>query len=478
MPLFNLPLDSSSTRPSTRAHYYPRTSKKRKRLSSPHVNFADESKISASDPAPEQPSLPPASTNPLSLNPDEIRQYKTAGLDLDQELPSKSIPDFPHRRLPPSFPPALQLEVAVQTDDDGTETENGNSQPETRAPHLRIHHLGVLTTILQRCILEGDIPRASRAWAMLLRTQHNGKAIDIRASRYWGIGAELLIRGGEKPLWGQSALGDEAGLPSDSVAEESGSSDEGEPMDESRSRRSDRRWGTAYGLERAKDYYERLIVQHPYTRQYHDSVNSMDFWPAMLSCEIYGVQFEQKEALRKVLMEEKSEDAPMADSSSEEDDDLRSDVPDTYFAARQRKEIRQRARRRDMIWMKRDQIRHTALVASEKIAVRMDELMATPPCSDSHVLQRLRGMLALYIGDLSVPDLFEADSEQEDGGDDAVAGKLSELRFLQRNRRTEHQRGLSKRSEENARAERAFEKIQRGSGRVGVHIAGIMNADS
>ena len=484
MPLFSLPLDSSSTRPSTRAHFYPRSSKKRKRLSSPHVDFADELKRPASDPAPEQSFLPAASTNPLSLNPDEIHQYKVAGLDLDQELPSKSIPDFPHRGLPPSFPSMPHIDVAVQTDDEGADIKGGNAQRERKAPLLRTQHLGVLTTILQRCLLDGDIPRASRAWAMLLRAQHNGKGIDIRSSGYWGIGAELLIRGGEQRARGLGSLG---GGSSESDAEESDENDEPGSGENRRIKEGERRWGTVSGLEKAKDYYERLILQYPYTRQYHDSVNSLDFWPAMLSCEIYGIQFEQKEALSQLAMEEESEDVVMADISSEEDENLRPDDPDTYFEAQQRKEAHQHVRKRDVIWIKRDRIRHTALVAAEKIAARMDELMTTPPYSDSQVLHRLRGMLALYIGDLSVPALFEADSEEEDDGDqnreysdmhDAVYGKLTERRILERHRRAEHERGLAKRAEERTRAQKAFEKIQRDDGRINVDIARVARADS
>lgn len=483
MPLFNLPLDSSSTRPSTRAHFYPRISKKRKRHSSPHVDFAEEIKL----PAPEQSSLPAASTNPLSLTPDEIHQYKVAGLDLDQEFPSKSVPDFPHRSLPPSFPSRQHIDVEVQIDDEGAQIEGGNTQRERKAPPLRMQHLGVLTTILQRCLLEGDIPRASRAWAMLLRAQHNGKGIDIRSSGYWGIGAELLIRSGEKPARGRRAFREDNNMSSESDEEDSDTDDEAGSRDDKRYEESEWRWGTASGLEKAKDYYERLILQHPYTRQYHDSVNSLDFWPAMLSCEIYGIQFEQKEALKQLAMEEESKDVIMADVSSEEDEILRSDDPETYFAARQRKEAHQRARKRDIIWIKRDQIRHTALVAAEKIAARMDELMTTPPYSDSHVLHRLRGMLALYVGDLSVPALFEDNEEQEEDGDqdrensnmrDAVYGKLTERRFLKRHRRAEHERGLVKCSEERTRAQKAFEKIQRNGGRIDVDITRLASADS
>jgi hypothetical protein len=347
---------------------------------------------------------------------------------------------------------------------------------------LRIQHLSVLVAILQRCLLEGDIPRASRAWAMLLRAQHNGKGIDIRSSGYWGIGAELLIRGGEKPIRRRTALKEDGNRSSESGEEDTNGGEESESDEQKFHVQGERRWGTAAGLEKAKDYYERLILQYPYTRQYHGSINSLDFWPAMLSCEIYGIQFEQKEALRKLAVEEESEDTAMADSSSEEDQNLRSDDQDTYFAAQQNRETQHRARKRDMIWVKRDQIRHAALVAADKVAARMDELMVTPPYSDSHALQRLRGMLALYIGDLSVPGQFETDSEQEEDGEhdldldldpdayDAVYGKLSERRFLRRHRRADHERGLAKRSEERARAQKVFEKIWREGGRVDIDI--------
>jgi RNA polymerase I specific initiation factor len=367
----------------------------------------------------------------------------------------------------------------VQTDDEDTEIESRQLQQERKAPHLRIQHLGVLTTILHRCLLEGDIPRASRAWAMLLRAQVNGKGINIRSSGYWGIGAELLIRSGEKPARERRAFREDEGESSESDAEDSGDDDEAKSWKDAKYGESER-WGTAYGLEKAKDYYERLILQHPYKRQYHDSVNSLDFWPAMLSCEIYGIQFEQKEALRKLTAEEESDDVVMADISSEEGENATMDDPDAYFAARERRETHQR----EIIWKRREEIRQTALVASEKIAARMDELMTTPPFSDSHVLQRLRGMLALFIGDLSVPALFQAegqdseDLDESDGGrrDRWAAGgeRLADRRLLERQRRAEHERGLAKQAEEVEKARKAFEKIQKDGGRIGVEMGRIV----
>lgn len=315
---------------------------------------------------------------------------------------------------------------------------------------------------------------------MLLRAQVNGKGIDIRSSGYWGVGAELLIRSGEKKMRRRKVWQKDDTESSESDAEDREDGDEAETGEDPIFGESERRWGTASGLEKAKDYYERLMLQHPYKRQYHDSVNSLDFWPAMLSCEIYGIQFEQKEALRKASAEEESDDVAIADVSSEEGENTAMNDPDVYFAAQQRREQRQRDYKRETLWKRREEIRQTALVASEKIAARMDELMTTPPFSDSHVLQRLRGMLALYIGDLSVPTLLGGeDNNSEDldeSGDDrrsdwsSADEKLAESRLLERQRRAEHDRGLEKRAEEVERARKAFEKVKKDGGRIDAEI--------
>lgn len=451
-------------------------------MPSPSVEFDPP----ASSAAPGPSGLPSASTNPLSLSPDEVYQYRVAGLELDQELPSKSVPGFPHRCLPPSFPLAARIDIAVQTDGEESEVEAGHFRAERRAPHLRMQHLGVLTTILHRCLLEGDIPRAGRAWAMLLRAQINGEGIDTRSSGYWGIGAELLIRGDKTPARGRRVLGKDDSESLESSVEDNKEDEEAEPMKVENHEESERQWGSASGLEKAKDYYERLILQHPYKRQYHDSVNSLDFWPAMLGCEIYGIQFEQDEGLRKVAAEVESDDVAITDNSESEDENMVMDDTGTYFAAHQLKETRRRERKRETIWKRREEIRQTALIASEKVAAKMDRLMATPPFSDSHVLQRLRGMLALYIGDLSVPALPASDEEDEaeDYDNESADGtgirmgnrwasaskEVAEKRFLEHLRRAEHERGLVRQAEERARARKAFEKAQKDGGRVDVEL--------
>jgi len=466
MPLFVLPLAPSSTTShsqptNTRIHSsLPIRKRKRRRLSN---DSSTESVLSDND-------APPASTNPLSLTPDEIVQYRLAGLELDEEIPE--VKDFPHRGLEGVRVVERQRDrkgkgkAGIQhgvegegVDKDREEVKRGDAGDEAqqkraeRGPRLRLQHLSVLTTILQRCLLEGDIPRASRAWAMLIRAQVGGRGIDLRGSGYWGIGAELLIRSFDQ----KRSYSYDSDFDSD---EEEGVV---------------KRWGTAEGLEKVRDYYERLILQYPYKRQFDSSVSALDFWPAMVGCEIYGIQFEQNEGLKRVAREEgDDEGGERSGSQSEEDEEDENDI-DGVFAAQQRSKSRGVRRRAEIRWIERDEIRKTALTASEKIAARLDELMATPPYSDSHNLLRLRGMVALYVGDLSVPAMPLEEANDEDEDDESIerrrqlrsTDKATERRFLFRQRLNEHEHGKQKREEEQARARMLLDRIVREGGPVG-----------
>ena len=350
-----------------------------------------------------------------------------------------------------------QDEVAVQMEDE-------EQTREEQGPRLRLQHLSVLTAILQRCLLEGDILRARRAWSMLIRAQVGGKGIDLRGSGYWAIGAELLIRGLEKPPSRKPRQNSDV----DSDEEESPEEQDDEVNIE---QNVERRWGSAEGLEKAKEYYERLILQHPYKRQFHENVSALDFWPAMIGCEIYGIRYEHKESLRKVAEKEQNEDDESAQSQSDSEPDIAEDEDDIY-AAEERRKARTNQKRAEKFWQERDEIRETALVAYEKLAARLDELMTTPPYSDSYVLLRLRGMLALCIGDLSVPALpinGEHEGEDEETLERnqrlGIDGKNTERQFLSRQRLVEHERGKTKQKGEHIRGRVLFERIERESGR-------------
>ncbi|PBP17177.1 hypothetical protein BUE80_DR012041 [Diplocarpon rosae] len=463
MPLFALPLAPSSTvqfaQPQTsRAQFSTLPVRKRKRPHSSPPPSDDEN--SSSD---EQHGAA-ASTNPLSLTPAEIAQYRLAGLELNEELPD--VKSFPHRGLPgvagPRDAKGKRKDILVEDQDDDDEgvkdyDEGGGVKRPSRGPWLRNQHFSVLTTILHRCLQEGDITRASRAWAMLLRMQISGRGIDIRHNGYWEIGAGLLMRSLDKK---RRYAYDEEG------------SDAEEVVEEAEEDATERRWGSREGWEKAKSYYERLILDFPYNRQFQGSVSALDFWPAMISCEIYGIQFEQNEGLRDVQKGEAKHNELDGSGDENFDSDDGDDNPEedifTVIQTRKEKIRRKRAAKR---WMERDQVRQHALTASEKIAARLDELMAIPPFSDSHNMIRLRGMLALYIGDLSVPEMPIKDDDQDKIPDSPVrsqrAGALdknTERRFLFRQGMAEHERGKKKQVKERERAARLFDRILRDGG--------------
>ncbi|KAH9221397.1 hypothetical protein DL95DRAFT_17316 [Leptodontidium sp. 2 PMI_412] len=287
---------------------------------------------------------------------------------------------------------------------------------------------------------------------MLLRMQISGKGVDIRSTGYWEIGAGLLMRSLDKKRR-YTYENDESDVEEEAVGEDTG---------------VERRWGSREGLELVKSYYERLILEFPYNRQFQRSVSALDFWPAMVGCEIYGVQIEQKEGLRKVEKQEEKddEDDGSGDESLDSDEIEEEDPEEDIFTMNQRREEKVRRKRAEKRWVERDDVRRRALAASEKIAAKLEEVMTIPPYSDSHNLLRLRGMLALYIGDLSVPamplDQDEEDDEEAMGRKSQRLGGLDkniERRFLYRQRVAEHERGQKVKRAERERAAKLFDRI-------------------
>jgi hypothetical protein len=478
MPLFTLPLDAGELRSASRLQQHHHSSRKRRRASS---TDSDDDSPPTPDFEPPLSAFAAASTNPLSLTPEEILQYKVAGLSLDQNLPTASVHGWPHQ----GFQSEVSLGTKQQRDAHPSESVLGANVDENevqirdyrdhKPAHLRTQHLSALVAVLHRCLLEGDIRRATRAWALLLRAQVRGRGIDVRSAGYWGIGAELLMRNGEQAPRKQSDT-DEAETPNgDGTAEAM----EEHKMGETNRPDASIRWGTASGLEKLKGYYERLILQYPYRRQWPNSINSLDFWPAMIGCEIYGIQYEHKQALEKISTQEEDLEEEEGQEEVVYGDDPPQD-PDEYAAWSEKKDARRAARIERKLWEQREHVRQQALGAAEKVAVRMDELMKSLPFSDSTVLGRLRAYLALYVGDLSVPSVFECDlgkKEEHEGERDGGSmhkgedeEDFTEYRLLERQTRAEHERGLALREEHLEKARSAFAKVSRAGGGVGLDI--------
>lgn len=332
--------------------------------------------------------LPPETINPHSHPPNLLKQFRAAGLPETEPLPA--VPDFPHRALPRNYAAHGGGEGGdseVQDNDDesghdessgrGTATEGdtgAESDLETRkrkAAETRLagvrrdrrareRNVGVVVGILRRCVAEGDMVRAKRAFGLLVRAKIEGKAVDLRSEGYWGLGAEILMRDGERPS-DTEAEGGEAG-------------------------ETKKRWGSVQNMALVRRFFEDLIQQYPYNRLHPESTSALDFYPVLFGCEMYNVHVELQMALRRV--EEENED-----ESEMQDDDF--------------------TRERRAKAMK-DEIRDGALEVMRRVAGRMDELMLILPYSKSLEMLRLRAMIALFMGDLEVPAPPRDEGEEEE----------------------------------------------------------------
>ncbi|KAF2684360.1 hypothetical protein K458DRAFT_302754 [Lentithecium fluviatile CBS 122367] len=210
---------------------------------------------------------------PASSDPSEIAQRRVAGVLPDDEFDVPG-PPFPHSAARASkdylnHAKAQQelagLEPAVYAA--GTTSKSQAVDGKREKPVLRKTHLDVLSTVLHRCLLEGDYDRAARAWGMILRTQVAGEPIDPRNHARWGIGAEVLLR--RQPR-------NESDYIQNEQHGEHGADDEQSP-------RLENRLFTEEGFELARDYYERFIVQYPNRKMAPHAIDDRTFYPPLFS---------------------------------------------------------------------------------------------------------------------------------------------------------------------------------------------------
>lgn len=294
-----------------------------------------------------------ASINPLSYAPSTLVQLTVAGLSETDELPSNTIPDFPHRGIlnRASDIEDEQIGSVDEADEDDTEGSTAKPHNETKQADEPGGHLDVLLRSIHQFLDQGAINKAARAYGLILQLRPRGRAIDVRHHNLWAIGAELLMREGEQPIVQHAH----------DAQEESG---------------TPKRWGSAANMNKVKAYLDTLIQQHPYDYRRPRDISAVDFWLAMLGCEVYNAHAEHVITLRRI--EEQDE---WHDDAEDVDDE---DGPE-------------RAAKR------RDELRLQALQAMKDITRRMDGLMQDLPYSKSEHFLRLRAMASLYVADLLVP---------------------------------------------------------------------------
>lgn len=259
-----------------------------------------------------------------------------------------------------------------------TSTKNATVSSFPGTPGLRQRHLAVVTVILHRCVLEGDYIRAGRAWGMLLRAEQGGHSTDLRSNGRWGLGAEILLQRDRQ-------------LPKEehAIDNTSGQHDTSEFIGEG---------GTSFsseGFEKAKDYYERLVLQYPYRKAFPAATGPPDFYFAMFGLWIYTVQEQRSLKL-----------ASIAKAAGEvSDGSISGSDPGSHGPRR------------------REEIRGNTLQRAQEIGTCLKELLLSPPYSDNSRFQSLQNMVTLWISDLSAVDPpSQIGSDVDDDGGSSTRG--------------------------------------------------------
>ncbi|KAK3292283.1 uncharacterized protein B0H64DRAFT_466997 [Chaetomium fimeti] len=309
----------------------------------------------------------------------------------------------------------------------GNDTSTATTDRGARAYRAR---LGCLAAVVRRCLAEGDVARARRAFGLLVRARVYGRRVDLRRERFWEMGAEVLVREGEVGGGGRGGRvsrvrrgvggresdqgegdGDEDGDGEGDwgqVVEGEGDGDGNVEDEEVKVER----------LARLKAYYEYLIQQYPYSKQHAGSAhNVLDFQVALFSAEMEAAHAANKRGLAKL----------QRGDSWEEEGSMDVDEPIEYglegmgegeLGGEQfetEPHLRGLSRRELKLREKENDVRLEALRRMTDIAQRMDTVMETIPFSRDHELLRLRAMVALYIGDLFMRPAPRSSSEDREG---------------------------------------------------------------
>ncbi|KAJ5502474.1 Transcription initiation factor Rrn11 [Penicillium fimorum] len=404
--VFSLPLPPWLHPPGTRISQYDR----RKRKRSVGWSESDVDGEETTDIASATESEPAGA--PLVLTPNESHQYRIAGFPSNQELPKGH---FPHAQ---DKDEQLRRETTSRHLKDLAALSPPVYPPQSaQQGNIRFQHLGTLTAILHRCMLQGDYVRAGRAWGLILREDYRGFRMDVRNEARWGIGAEILLRRDEQENLANPGT---TKLPN--------------PMESTRVN------FTAKGFAAAKEYYERLILNHPFMKSSPQSISSLHFYPAMFGLWVYMTQEESKASRKDIALRQEEEPDEFSEDENSESE----------FGHRRKSQNKAAAAI--------TAIRTLELEQAQQIATRMDQLLGSPPYSDSPELLELRGMISLWIGDLflsalSLPADFEEDHDPERMLMDETPGSLEARR--------EHRLATEKKATEVQRSIELFEKAKK-----------------
>ena len=248
---------------------------------------------------------------------------------------------------------------------------------------LRHHHLNAITAVLHKCLSEYDYIRAGRAWATLLRAEQHGQSIDFKLHDRWGIGAEILMQR-------QSQMAQET-LDHKSVEISSSMSHLGVTLE---------------SIEKAKEYYERLVLQYPYRKAFPNATGALKFSIAIFSLWVYAIQKRSQRALA-------------AAGSSDEDGDMTDAQANDNIQKTSVAEVELNRYR------KREKIKISTLTSAHEIAARLNGLLESPPYSDDAKLRNLCREVSSWISDLSNTTVISKSGTSLSGDDKGLTSRDS-----------------------------------------------------
>lgn len=252
--------------------------------------------------------------------------------------------------------------------------------------------------VIAQFLERGEINKAANAFGVVLQLRPRSEALDLRQHNMWAIGAEILMRQGEEVDQEQTQTSHSGILVDNVNYQVSGSGTKA-------STTSLQQWGSGANMSKVKAYFENLIRQFPYNPRSPNRVSAIDFWFAMLQCELYSAHVEYTTGLTRINrlcndsngIQSNSEDAvtPHLGGETHYDAELGSlrnkstaNIIDRSRADRSRRLT--------------GKLREKTLGTVRDITLRLDKLLEQPHYAKDVNFLRLRTTSSLFAAELSL----------------------------------------------------------------------------
>ncbi|KAL7785953.1 hypothetical protein V8C37DRAFT_300774 [Trichoderma ceciliae] len=268
-------------------------------------------------------------------------------------------------------------------------SENGQQKQRLRDDD-RKGHLDIILRATEQFLAQGEITKAAKAFGIILQLKPRTQSIDIRLHNLWSIGAEILIRQRGKlrdidqPL---SAHEDKfAGGSSDGI-QVAGS-----------------RWAVSSNMSEIKSYFEILIRQYAYDYKLPHKVSAVDFWLALLSCELNNIYADHLGSIALL-----QDEMRLQRTDSPQQDIMMPLSPNTSdFASRRSGFVGddsglQHEFKQHRVTKGKGAICQRTLTGLQDVNLKMEKLMDQLPYSKNRHFLQLREMTSLLSIDLGSP---------------------------------------------------------------------------